>query len=111
MRKLPEFHKITEKDIEAVKQNISDIAGEDYDNIVYITGMDKALVGCHQTVDGIYVAVYDREMCLQCLADDFSKDCEPQDDPYEMAMEWFSFNTMGSLPYQHERAPIIIDLC
>lgn len=111
MRKLPEFEKITEKDVYLVKQNISDIAGEDYDNIVYIDGMDKALVGCHMTSDGIYVAVYDRELCLKCLEEDFSRNCKPDDDPYEMVQEWFEYNTVRSLPYQHERAPIIIELC
>jgi len=111
MRALPAFEKITDKDVTLVKENISDIAGEDYDNIVYINGMDKALVGCHMTDDGIFVAVYDRELCLKCLEEMFSKSCKPDDDPYEMAQEWFEYNTLRALPYQHERAPIIIELC
>lgn len=83
---------------------------EEFDcEIAFLDDLDKALVGTHIKPDGQVVAVYDRGLCLECLADGFSKDCAEDDDPYEMAIEWFQYNVERSLPYLHEKAPIIIE--
>ena len=57
------------------------------------------------------VAVYDREKCLDALAEEFAADTEIYEgdedaDPYTDALEWFSFNTEGS--WVGEQTPIII---
>ena len=57
------------------------------------------------------VAVYDREKCVNALAEEFSKDTTTYEydedaDPYTDAAEFFSFNTEGS--WVGEQTPIII---
>ena len=55
------------------------------------------------------VAVYDREKCVDALAEEFAKDGNSDDedsDPYTDASEFFSFNTEGS--WVGEQTPIII---
>ena len=52
------------------------------------------------------LAVYDREKCIEALAQDFAKTPTGDSDPYEDAVEWFSFNTEGS--WVGEQTPIII---
>ena len=57
------------------------------------------------------VAVYDRETCVDALAEEFAKDTityehDEDADPYTDASEFFSFNTEGS--WVGEKTPIII---
>ncbi len=52
------------------------------------------------------VAVYDREKCIEALADEFAEGVEPHGDPYSEAVEWFDYNTAGS--WVGEQTPIII---
>ena len=57
------------------------------------------------------VAVYDREKCLDALAEEFAADTEIYEgdedaDPYTDALEWFSFNTEGS--WVGGQTPIIV---
>jgi len=57
------------------------------------------------------VAVYDREKCLDALAEEFAADTEIYEgdedaDPYTDALEWFSFNTEGS--WVGDQTPIIV---
>ena len=55
------------------------------------------------------VAVYDREKCVDALAEEFAKDGDSNDeddDPYTDASEFFSFNTEGS--WVGEKTPIVI---
>lgn len=40
----------------------------------------------------------------------YSESYDPEDDPYESAMEFFEYNTVRSLPYLKDQAPIIIEL-
>ena len=55
------------------------------------------------------VAVYDRETCVNALAEEFAKDDnsdEDDSDPYTDAAEWFSFNTEGS--WVGDQTPIVV---
>ena len=52
------------------------------------------------------VAVYDREKCIEALANEFAEGVEPHVDPYSEAVEWFDYNTAGS--WVGEQTPIII---
>ena len=52
------------------------------------------------------IAVYDREKCIEALADDFASNPTEDSDPYEDAVEWFSFNTEGA--WVGDTTPIIL---
>ena len=57
------------------------------------------------------LAIYDREKCLDALAEEFAADTEIYEgdedaDPYTDALEWFSYNTERS--EVGESTPIII---
>ena len=53
------------------------------------------------------VAVYDRDKCIEALAEEFARDSDDEDsDPYSDAVEWFSFNTEGS--WVGGKTPIIV---
>jgi len=70
---------------------------------------DKGFIGIgfQHTIGPI--AVYDREKCVDALAEEFAKDGDSNDeddDPYTDASEFFSFNTEGS--WVGEKTPIVI---
>ena len=52
------------------------------------------------------IAVYDREKWIEALAADFASNPTEDSDPYEDAVEWFSFNTEGS--WVGDNTPIIL---
>lgn len=95
---------------------------EDY--IVFLDGMEKALIGTAD-VGGTQVAVYERELCIQCLMEnygpnwadacgDYTEEQKADEEfmrseLYTMAVEDFEYNTLRALPYQHEHAPIIVE--
>jgi hypothetical protein len=71
-----------------------------YDGVKYLTNYsyDKALIGV--TDDGR--AVYDYELMVEWLMD-------AEGWSYEDAAEWVSYNTLRTLPYMGEDAPIVIN--
>lgn len=70
-----------------------------YVGVIFLTeySYDDALIGV--TEDGR--AVYDYEKMIQRLMDTEGWSCEE-------AMEWIDYNTLRSLPYRGEGAPIIM---
>ena len=70
-----------------------------YVGVIFLTeySYDDALIGV--TEDGR--AVYDYEKMIQWLMDTEGWSCEE-------AMEWIDYNTLRSLPYMGEGAPIIM---
>ena len=66
---------------------------------------EKALIGYTENNLGNFVAVYDYNEMVDSLAEEYSADSE---DPYTDAIEWIEFNSMRSLPYMGENAPVII---
>ena len=101
---------ITDEMAAAKKAAVVERAEELGCEVYFIDGMDKAIVGTHYTQEGNVVAVYERGLCLECLAQQFSADCAHDEDPYEQAIEWFEYNTLGSLPSLYEKAPLIIEI-
>ena len=92
-----------------ILSRVDELANELDEEIYKIDDMDAAIVGTHVTEQGNTVLVYDRNKCIDCLAKQFTKECNDDEDPYEMAEEWFVYNTIRSLPYLHEKAPIIVE--
>ena len=72
---------------------------------------DEGFVGVGQRINQVPVAIYDRETCVNALAEEFAEDTDTYKDdedadPYTDAAEFFSFNTEGS--HVGEQTPIII---
>lgn len=108
--------------VKARFENVDWIAEDNEDYIMLLDGMEEALIGTAD-VNGTVVAVYERTLCIKCLAKGYGKkwyenldyseeeirDKEYMEaELYRTATEDFEFNTLGSLPYQHEHAPLII---
>ena len=73
------------------------------------------------------VAVYERSLCIKCLADDYNDEdtrelhkdeysVEELQDPdllrelkYKDAEEFYEYNTVRALPYAHAAAPLIVE--
>ena len=104
------FSAITAKMAEGKVAEVTRRGDERGQEVVIIDGMDKAIVGTCVNEYGKIVAVYDRELCIQCLMESMSESDDPEDDPYESAIEFFEYNTVRSLPYLKDQAPIIIEL-
>lgn len=99
---------------------------KDGDNICILHGLEKAMIGTTQIGDNT-VAVYERGLCLKCLAEGYSDEDirELHKDEYSEeelqdssliadlklrdAEEFFEYNTMRSLPYAHDAAPVIVE--
>lgn len=94
--------------------------------IYYIDGMEGALIGTMENEYGNVVAVYEREMCIRCIKESFGPDWmnepaygysdeEKADADFldmeltTMAIEYFEYNTLRSLPYLKEFAPVIMN--
>lgn len=80
----------------SVNQQIRDELPEDaivFDNLSY----DKSIVGI--TTDGRVVYDYDK-MVIEIMED--------EEWSYEEAVDWIDYNTIRSLPYAGENAPIIM---
>lgn len=72
---------------------------------------DKGFIGVGSQQYKGPVSVYDREVCINALAEEFAEDTDTYKDdedadPYIDAAEFFSFNTEGS--WVGEQTPIII---
>lgn len=67
-----------------------------YEDFLVIPEFDAAIIG----MDVNERVVYDFDKMVECLVDE---DCNE-----ESAIEWIEYNTIRSLPYQGERAPIIM---
>lgn len=80
-------------------------------NIVMFDEMEDGMVGTTVNAAGIVVPVYERELCIRSLARKFMKsgDYKDEDEANLAATEWFEFNTVRTLPYLKDQAPVIID--
>ena len=121
--------------VKARFEEVELVADTNDDFIMLLDGMEKALVGITVNSFNHPVAVYERELCIQCLMESYGKDWAKTLDCYTpeqlkdkeymedelrtMAEEDFNFNTIRSLPYCYDRsdknsqpgdhAPIIIE--
>lgn len=99
---------------------------KDGENICILHGLEKAMIGTAEVGDHT-VAVYERSLCIKCIADGFTdedtREChsdayteEQLQDPeflYELklqdAEEYFEYNTVRSVPYAKDAAPVIVE--
>ena len=99
---------------------------KDGENICILHGLEKAMIGTAEVGDHT-VAVYERSLCIKCIADGFTDEdtraChsdayteEQLQDPeflYELKLqdadEYFEYNTVRSLPYAKDAAPVIVE--
>ena len=94
------------------------------DYMLFLDDLERAMIGTAVNDAGTEVAVYERELCLRCKMDSYgpnwkeiagtgASDDETGTDEdgelYTMAVEDFEYNTVRSLPYQYEHAPIIFE--
>ena len=79
-------------------------------NIVLLHGFEAALVGTVQNQYEKTVAVYEENQCIRLLMDEIHQDHPdiPEDELYSEALDYWSYNTLRTLPYLGESAPIII---
>ena len=110
---------MTEKDTKTdLRKAIDEFCEESYgDEEIVLFGeadgscYDEGFVGVGQRINQVPVAIYDREICINALAEEFAEDTDTYKDdedadPYTDAAEFFSFNTEGS--WVGEQTPIII---
>jgi len=55
---------------------------------------DEAIVGIGHRFNDSFV-VYDRAKVIEILTREMAEDCDPDDDPEEMAWDHFGFNIIG----------------
>ena len=58
-------------------------------------GFEDAIVGISERIGREPLVVYDRDKCIEILAEQMTSDDE-DDDPYTMAVEYFEFNVIGA---------------
>lgn len=96
-------------------------------SIIILHGLEKAMIGTTTTSDNRTLAIYERGLCIQCIADGMNDAdvVKLHKDEYtkkqlknpkliktlklQDAEEFFEFNTVGSLPYMGDATPIIIE--
>jgi hypothetical protein len=95
------------------------------DFMVFPDGCEKGLIGTMVNGHGFEVPVYEHELSIMSKAESYSpywatdigRYTEEQladqeymaGELYTMAQDDFEYNTVRSLPYQHEHAPVIMD--
>lgn len=93
-----------------VRERLEELDPEILDNFLTIDDMEEAMIGTTVNASGNTVGVYERSLCIKALAGRYMKDNPdmPEDEAYESAEEWFSYNTERALPYEKGRAPVIV---
>ena len=110
---------MTEKDTKtALRKSIDEFCEENYgDEEIVLFGesdgscYDEGFIGVGQRINQVPVAIYDRETCINALAEEFAEDTDvykddEDADPYTDASEFWHFNSEGS--WIGEQTPIII---
>lgn len=103
----------------------TEIAEMNGEKMYFLDGMEGAMIGTVENAAGVRVAVYERNLCIQCIMESFGDDWmdEPaygytdeqkadkafmEEELRSMADEYFEYNTLGALPCLYEKAPVII---
>lgn len=73
-----------------------DILAEFNEEMLFADGFDDALIGVGQRADGLSLAMYNANKCIEILMEDGMTD--------EEAQEYFEFNVLGS--YMGENTPM-----
>ena len=72
--------------------NIREIIAETNPDAILFDDIDKAIIGMGQQWGGRSIVVYDRDKCIEILADKFKKDNDTIEEAYSEAIEYFEFN-------------------
>ncbi len=86
------------------------------DDVIFLPEIEHALVGIGEVFDvniSHSIAVYDRDECVAGLQENFKLNCEEEScedtcDHWQDALEWFSYNILGSLRSGEIKNPIFI---
>ena len=97
-----------------LREDIEIFCEEQHLELLLADGFDEAFLGVGNAFHNEPVAIYDRNKCIDILADDFKRAVTPSDtsfhndetDFYEQALEYFDYNVQGS--YVGEKTPIFI---
>ncbi len=83
---------------------------DDGDNIVLLHGFESAMIGTARNQYDKTVAVYEEGLCIRLLMDEIHREHPDvsEDDLYSEAMDCWCYNTLRTIPYLAERAPVII---
>jgi len=86
-------------------QEIKDQIAEYNPDALLADGFEEAIIGIGGQHGSNTVVIYDRDKCIEILADQFTqeKDCE---DPYLEAVDYFGYNT--ECAYVGENTPIFM---
>ena len=72
-------------------------------------GFDAAIIGMCERFGSNPVVAYDRDKCIEILAQEFAQDNDdPDTNVYEEAEDYFSYNVTGS--YVGENTPVFITI-
>lgn len=95
---------------EGVRARLDELDQDVLDNLLLITGMENAMIGVTENSSGNTVGVYERSLCIRewALGLMESNPGKTEEEAYTEAEEWISYNTERALPYEKDRAPIII---
>jgi hypothetical protein len=76
-------------------------------------GFDDALIG-NALRAGEFIAVYDRDKCVQILREQFEKACGQEwacdEDHHAEAEEFFEYNTQRATDYLGDRGPVYVEM-
>ena len=98
-------------------------AADDY--MLFIDDIERAMIGTAKNDAGVIVAVSEQELGIKCKMDSYGPDwadtlgdyTEEQkadegfmhSELYTLAYDDFNYNTLRSLPYKYEHAPIVFE--
>lgn len=68
----------------------------------------EAFVGVVESKGSSHKVCYDYNKCLEILSEEFSKDLDDEEDPWEAACEWMSYNTTDA--YNGEDTPAFLKI-
>jgi len=96
-----------------IRDRIAEARQRDEDegnNIVLLHDFESALIGTAQNEFGKTVAVYEEGLCIRLLMEQIRIDHPDisEEEVYSEALDYWSYNTLRTLPYIGESAPIII---
>lgn len=93
-----------------VRNRLEELDRDTLDSLVFISGMEPAMIGVMENAAGNTVGVYERNLCIQVLANSLmrSNPGKTEEQAYAEATEWISYNTERALLYEKDKAPVII---
>ena len=91
----------------AMTETIRDRIAEFNPEAILFDDLDDAIIGVGHQHGTTPVAIYDREKCIEILADKFAEHGSPKVDHLAEAIEWFEFNI--GCAYVGEHTPIFLE--